>query len=277
MPLEPCLESRVAELEAEVAALESSLAPGTRDGWERFVATECASLAASASPGRRLVELLCRAEHLVARRNLLEAVIHLGSGLGAAAASPPPAPASPAPQEPASEDPTATEPEPPPEPRVDSPVRAVSREKSSDTRQIVEMTSPMELEIDIMLLEQLRKGYGWPTTETERFVVDGVSIPRITLEKETGRKNVEVTVTPRVYSGRYLQRVLIAVELLAAGDRQPVASATTGWFQVGRAIKAHEGGGLEKKLVFTLSQEDFDRLVGGDAVPALRLRLEVGD
>lgn len=230
---------------------------------------------------------LCRLEYLIARRHLLESLAGTDVDVGRVVIEVEPADRSPDPPETEDDvevheppiEPSVVEPSPepaPPAPTIDSPVRAMSAEtETSRQPESIEMTAPMVLEVDVPVFETLRRGYGWPTSETARFVTEGVRVNRIVVEKRDRRGAIEVLVTPVVYSDRYLHRARVEVELLTP-EGHPVATADTGWIQVGRGVPAQRGGGLEKQLRFELTPDQYQQLVTPDDPPRLRMTVDVG-
>lgn len=158
------------------------------------------------------------------------------------------------------------------------PVRATSAPVSTADREpeIVPMESPMTLEIELPDLDALPEGYGWPTTETGVYEVDGVRLPRITVEKKERRGRVRLVVTPAIRSSSFLDRARIEVEIQGP-DGGVLATVTTDWFPVGRSLPGQVEGGLVKELVFELSEEQDRALREAAGSARLRLTVEVRD
>ena len=270
-PLEQCLEARIDGLRGTLGDLHGPASKTAADAIDRM----CASLVAGDPvDSARRFETICRAEHLAAHVAALRTV----AGLSGEEAELPPSGESEvagAEERPRADPEPGPSPEAAPPPQAEGPAgRALTAAATPPSRrEIVDMASPMELEVDILVLADLRKGYGWSTKETEPFRADGVSVSRIVVEKEGSRKSPEIVVTTHVHGARYLQRARLGLTLLAP-DGSPVDSGATDWFPIGRSIQAQADDGLEKTFRFEVSEEQMERLTAGPEPPGLRLRVE---
>lgn len=286
-PIATCLATRVAELRAELRRLDESAGTSASSGLVDAIETGCAAMAdTSGLEAPRLAELACLAEHLAAQRELVAALPGLEtsgsrpdteheSTAPDSTGEPPLAETASRPEAPPSA-PVAAEESGPPTAAEGASVRPLTAASTTPSRQeTVDMTSPMELAVDILVLDALRPGYGWSTTETEPYRAEGVSVLRLVFEKESSRKGAVVEVSAFVHGERYLQRARLTLTLVTP-DGAAVGTASSDWFPLGRGIKAQADGGIEKTFRFELTQDELGRLTAGPEPPGLRLRVEAG-
>lgn len=199
-------------------------------------------------------------------------------------AAPPPPVAGPTPEpapvpEPERQSPPAPAPAPAPPPPgqvVASSAEVPEEALPPGERQQVRLQSPMVLEVPVGPVEALPRGYSWRTAETAPYVVEGISIRRVTVTRAEVRGRVDVRVTVSLHAAQYLQRAALGVELLEGGES--VARGELAEFPLGRSLLAQDRTeGLEKSVTLSLDRETFDRTFGGAERPVLRLTLTVPD
>jgi len=221
--------------------------------------------------------------------NYFEAT-YVPAGRPALLPEPAPAPASAPEATPASPAPTAApSAAPAPAPKAAPPsggapgqVTAVSvpvpdADLPPEQREKTHLRSPMQLDVPVGAIESIPEEYSWSTDETARYVVDGATIPRVTVSRDENRKGVALDVTVAVYSSQYLQHGDLDVALLAPGG-ETVATARLESFSLGRSLSGQKGkAGIEKKVRLELDRKTFDRIFGSGPRPVLRLTLAVRD
>lgn len=140
-----------------------------------------------------------------------------------------------------------------------------------------QLQSPLVLEVPIGPVESVPRGYSWSTSETGRFTAEGATVRRLTFTREERRGRVDLVVVVTLYADGFLSHGALDLTLLDAGTE--IATAGVGEFAMGRSVGSQSSGqGIEKRVVFELDRETFERIFdGGDERPILRIVLTVTD
>ena len=154
-------------------------------------------------------------------------------------------------------------------------VEVLSAQATGPSSDPIRMASPMRLQLPLGPVENLPEGYGWSSTDTAVYVTDGISIPRVTVERGRRGGRYEIEATVQLHAGAMFARADLGVELLGP-DGEVVGSEEIPNVSVGRGIPEQSAeGAVSVAFRLRLDRETLDALFAASERPSLRLTVAV--
>jgi hypothetical protein len=149
----------------------------------------------------------------------------------------------------------------------------VRSDRLGDTA-VVEMVSPMTLELVLGPLGHLPPEAAWTSDELEPYIADAVHITRVAASHRQRRKTVEIELTLHLHTRVFQRKVDVTAALLS--DDEVLVEAHGENIALGKLIASHDPKtGRPYTLVLPLEAAAFDALFADDHRPSVRLTIIV--